>query len=196
MAKSERRSGGVAEERDRHVAEGIRCGSKSAFEELFRRYCDDLCLFAESYVSSAAIAEDLVHDVFCDVWDRRDRFHPKGTVRAYLFQAVKNGAYDHLKHRRVRRRWVEETIHEPVSRALETSHRAEYARLDAEVRRAVESLSERQQTVFRLARDHDLSYAEIALVLGISEKTVENHMGRALKQLRQSLTPILFFSLF
>jgi len=132
-----------------------------------------------------------VHDVFCDVWDRREDFQPAGTVRAYLFQAVRNKAYNQLKRQRVRREWKAEKKQEPRSVSSRASRAAEAAELEKAMERAVESLSERQRVVYRLGQEHGLSYAEIATVLDIAPKTVENHMGRALKRLREYLVPFL-----
>jgi RNA polymerase sigma-70 factor (ECF subfamily) len=176
---------------DQHLARQIQRGSKAAFETLFRRYCGELCVFAERYIGTPETAEDLVHDVFCDVWDRRALFHPAGTVRSYLFQAVRNKAYNRLKRRRVRREWRAEYEPEPPSASPRASHAAEYADLERAMERAVDRLSERQRAVYRLGQEHGLSYVEIAAVLDITPKTVENHMGRALKRLREHLVPFL-----
>lgn len=191
MSSSEMGDTQPRDEHDQRLVRRIRHGSKPAFEKLFRRYCDDLCVFAERYVSSSAVAEDLVHDVFCDVWNRRSDFHPEGTVKAYLFQAVRNKAYNQLKRRRVRREWQAEKKREVGSVVANAARSAENDDLKDALYRAVESLPERQRTVFSMAYHHDLSYAEIAAILGITRKTVENHMGRALKRLRDRLAPFL-----
>jgi RNA polymerase sigma-70 factor (ECF subfamily) len=176
---------------DRRIAGHIRHGREAAFETLFRRYCDALCTFAEGFVGASTIAEDLVHDVFCDIWDRRADFDPAGTVRAYLYRAVRNKALNKRERIRVRREWAAERKAEYTLSVTQAARGAEYRELQEAVERAMEQLTERQRTVFRLVRHEDLSYAEVAAVLDISEKTVENHMGRALKRLRTSLR-ILF----
>lgn len=188
-SENERRASEAAQ--DRQLVGRIRGGDKAAFEKLFRHYFADLCAFAERYVRSSAVAEDLVHDVFCDLWDRRDVFRPGGGVRAYLFQAVRNKAYNQLKRQRVRRDWRTEQKQEEVPVAADAAESTERTDLKKAMDRAIEDLSERQQVVFQMAHYHDLTYAEIATVLDISPKTVENHMGRALKRLRERLAPFL-----
>jgi RNA polymerase sigma-70 factor (ECF subfamily) len=59
-------------QRDRQWADRIRAGDREAFERLFRAYADALCTFAAQHVDDEALAEDLVQDVFCDLWDRRE----------------------------------------------------------------------------------------------------------------------------
>ncbi len=179
---------------DRRIAERIRQGSEAAFETLFRRYCDPLCAFAEGFVEASPIAEDLVHDVFCDIWDRRVDFKPKGTVRAYLYRAVRNKALNKIEHLRVRREWVAEKKSDLTLSSMEAARAAEYHELQEAVQHAIEELTKRQRTVYQLVRHQNLSYAEVAMVLDISEKTVENHMGRALKRLRASLTTLFSMS--
>jgi RNA polymerase sigma-70 factor (ECF subfamily) len=179
---------------DWRIAERIRQGSEAAFETLFRRYCDPLCTFAEGFVETAPVAEDLVHDVFCDIWDRRADFEPKGAVKAYLYRAVRNKALNTIERRRVRREWVTEKKYDLTPSSMEATRAAEYRELQEAVKHAIVELTERQRTVYRLVRHQHLSYAEVATVLDISEKTVENHMGRALKRLRASLTTLFSMS--
>lgn len=179
------------ESSDRQIVELIRQGSESAFEELFRAYCEPLCTFAEGYVRSSDLAEDLVHEVFCDVWDRRMDFLPRSPLNSYLFRAVRNKALNWLKHRRVQRRWQADVKQESAPVSTDAAGGTEYAELRDAVVEAIDGLSERQRAVFLMARHHDLTYAEIGAILGISRKSVENHMGRALRQLREHLSAFL-----
>lgn len=174
-----------------HIAARIRQGSASAFEALFRAHADALCAFAESYVHSQQVAEDLVHDVFCDIWDRHAAFAPQGTVKSYLYRAVRNKALNWLKHQRVQRRWATEQEHAPPPEGDKPSSSTEYDELRGLVAQAIARLSERQQQVYLMARHQDLSYAEIAEILDISPKSVENHMGHALRRLREYLKAFL-----
>lgn len=166
----------------------IRKGDERAFEVLFQEHSEELCEFAYSFVQSPEVAEDLVHDVFCDIWDRRDDLTPPGTVKAYLFRAVRNKALNWLKAQRVRKEWKTEKKHEDVKSFESTSAAAECEDLKEALRQAIEELPERRRLVYRMVRNRNMSYAEVAAALDITRKTVENQMGRALKHLRERLS--------
>jgi RNA polymerase sigma-70 factor (ECF subfamily) len=176
------------EQRDRQWVREIRKSDRKAFEQLFRAYVDPLYAFAAEHVEDQSAAEDIVQDVFCDLWERRADWEPDGTVKAYLYRAVRNTALDRLDRRQVREDWKEEEKEE--GRPRFGTGPADALRQD-ELRRAledaVEDLPSQQKLVYRLAHRHGLSYREIASALGIARKTVENHMGRALRSLRSQL---------
>jgi len=176
---------------EEEMVERIREGDERAFEVLFREHSEDLCEFACSFVESPEVAEDLVHDVFCDVWDRRNDLDPSGTVKAYLFQAVRNKALNWLKAQRVRDEWKTEKKHKDTESFERASAAAEYNDLEEALRQAVEELPERQRLVYKMVRNRDMSYAEVAAALDITKKTVENQMGRALKHLHERLSLLL-----
>src|SRR5689334_20398964 len=87
-------------ERERALAVRIRAGDEAAFTALFRSYYPGLCTYVYAYVRSGALAEELVMDVFRKVWEGRERWVLRSTVRAYLFSAAHHAAIGHLRHRR------------------------------------------------------------------------------------------------
>ena len=164
----------------------LRRDDRAAFEGLFRAYSAALCTFAWGYVRSLEVAEGIVQDVFLKLWKGRTSWDPACGVRAYLYAAVRNGALDHLKHRRVVERWAAEP--RPPSPAEPTpEEELQHKELEAAVQAATARLPERCRLVFTLSRQHGLTYAEIADVLGISPKTVEAQMRRAFALLKQAL---------
>jgi len=184
----------VEENQDRRWVKQVQKGDRRAFEKLFRAYVDQLYVFAAEHVDDKSAAEDIVQDVFCDLWERRSDWEPEGTVKAYLYRAVRNSALDHLDRRQVRDEWKEEEKHEDRPRfkigPADAVHQDE---LRQAMEEAVEDLPGQQRLVYRLAHRHGLSYREIASALGIARKTVENHMGRALQSLRSQLTEYASF---
>jgi RNA polymerase sigma-70 factor (ECF subfamily) len=176
------------DERDRQWAKQIQEGDRHAFEKLFHAYVDQLYAFAAEHVNQSA-AKDIVQEVFCDLWERRSDWEPSGTVKAYLYRAVRNTALDRLDHRQVREEWKEEEKKENRPRFdVGPADALQQEELRQAMRKAVEDLPGQQKLVYRLAHRHGLSYKEIASALGITRKTVENHMGRALQSLRSQLT--------
>jgi RNA polymerase sigma-70 factor, ECF subfamily len=171
----------------------IRSGDEAAFKALYDRYSDAMFAFAHSSLDSRAAAEDVVHDVFLAILRQRATWHVEGRLRAYLFRAVHNRVATLRRHLR-----VELSSHESIVRdagsPTEWIHRGSTAdalderELAAALERAVASLSPRTQQAYRLVREHRLSYAETAEVMGISVHTVEIHLIRALKALRDQLS--------
>ena len=187
-------AGEAQEERDRQWARQIRRNDRAAFEKLYHAYVEQLYTFAVEHVDEKSEAEDIVQDVFCDLWERRSSWQPQGTVKAYLYRAVRNTALDRLDHRQVREEWEEEEKQEDHLRfEIGPANDIHQDELRQAMEKAVEDLPEQQKLVYRLAHRHGLSYREIASALGIARKTVENHMGRALQSLRSQLTEYAAF---
>lgn len=174
-------------ERDQCWLREMCAGNEDAFEHLFLAYYEGLCRFATQYISSAEAVEDLVQDIFFRVWKRRHELDPEGNVRAYLYQATRNEALKHANRQRVRgRRGTEQELQDYPSQV--TPKRAVRQReIEAEVQKALNALPERRREIFLLSRRHGLTYAEIAVLLDISIKTVETQVGRALRFLEKRL---------
>jgi RNA polymerase sigma-70 factor, ECF subfamily len=167
----------------------IRDGDVRAFEQLFRAHYEPLCRFAHRYLLDAGLAEDLVQDLFAHLWAERARLELRGSVRAYLFSAVRNRALNLRKRQLVEHDWARDEALPDVRqlhRAPPSSdHALEVEERDAHLRSALESLPERCRMVMRLRWQEQMSHAEIATVMGISLKGVENQLARGLQALRQ-----------
>ena len=166
----------------------IRQGDVRAFENLYRRYYTDLTGFLLRYVRDGAIAEELYQDIFLQVWRRRQAWRPRGTVKSFLYRAARNRAIDHLRRQQRKLSWIE---HEQARLRHLDANQPDlelcYREFAEALEVAVAEMPERRRLVFVLSREHHLTYHEIADVLGISVKTVETQMGRALRVLRQVL---------
>jgi RNA polymerase sigma-70 factor (ECF subfamily) len=171
-------------------AGAVRAGDVVAFEHLFRALHPGLLRYVAHATGSRAVAEEIVQDVFVGIWRRRRTLDPARPVRAYVFRCARNAITNHGKRQRLDRRlraWLR-------SRPRRTATEQDFAATDElaqALSMAVRSLPPRCREVFTLSRDGQLSYAEIADTLGLSTKTVENHMGRALQRLREALRPFL-----
>ena len=165
-------------------------GDRDAFEILFREHYAALVRFAEGLLRSSDVAEDVVQDVMLNVWRQRETLRVEDSVRAYLFRSVRNRALNHVRNQRVRRDAIPHLASESRPTAGVDSTLVE-EELASAIRDAVAALPPRCREVFELSRGQGLRYAEIAGVLGISIKTVETQMGRALKSLRERLAGFL-----
>jgi RNA polymerase sigma-70 factor (ECF subfamily) len=161
--------------------ERLRQGDEAAFESLFRAFAPGLCAFVARYVDSQAVAEEIVQDLFLTIWRRRADLVVEQSVATYLFTAARNRAVNHLRHERVARRW-EGSI---VGRIESPGASAESELLEMlDLQDGIERLPARCRLIFTLSRQQGMTYAQIAESLGLSVKTVEVQMGRALRALR------------
>ncbi|MBN2776839.1 MAG: RNA polymerase sigma-70 factor [Bacteroidales bacterium] len=179
---------------DKYLFERIKAGSKTEFDTLFRFYYEDLCRFAVFLSCSAEDAEEIVQDVFYKLWVKRQSIEIKISAKAYLFTAVRNTVYNIHKHEKIKKKYIEETRLENSIVDPEESNANEeiYKRIDS----VIDLMPEKRREVFRLSKVEGLKYKEIAEKLNISTKTVENHMGEALKFLRANLNKTELILLF
>jgi RNA polymerase sigma-70 factor (ECF subfamily) len=173
---------------DAELVRRIRGGDERALEEVFRTHYAGMCLFVRRFVHAPDVAEELVQDVFFKLWAKRDGLSDIDALKTYLFRAARNTALNHLRRRKLEQNWEEREGQrgEPV-----TSGGTDDDTTSDEVQRAVSAaiarLPERCREIFLMSREGGLTYGEIAAALGISIKTVETQMGRALKSLRVAL---------
>jgi RNA polymerase sigma-70 factor (ECF subfamily) len=172
------------------LTDRLRRGDEAAFDAIFRAWYPSLVRAAESLVRSRAVAEEIVQDVMLELWKRRETLDANTSAQAYLFQSTRNRSLNHLRHERVERQ-----AEPQLSRSEAVDAPADSLMVEREIhqamRRAVEGLPQRCREVFELSRTHGLKYAEIAQTLGISIKTVEAQMCKALRVMREELAPWL-----
>ncbi len=169
----------------------IKDGDKAGFEKLYRFYYPKLIKFALRYNSSKPIAEDLVHEVFHNVWKNRQRIKENGKLRAYLFTAVRNQSIKHMN--RKKREDYSQMEDMTIFKSKETSPVEQLGGKEFEqaVNEAIDELPKKRREVFLMSREDDLTYREIAEVLEISIKTVETQISRSLRHLRDKLAQFL-----
>ena len=175
---------------DSELLERLRRGDTSAFDTIFRTWYGPLVGTAERMLRGRAVAEELVQDVMLELWRRRETLAADGSAQAYLFQATRNRVLNHLRHLRIEQR-SEPEIRGESSSSPRADSALVHEELDVAVQKAVQALPDRCREVFELSRVHGPKYAEIAKTLGISVKTVEAQMGKALRTLRERLAPWL-----
>ncbi|MBK9074457.1 MAG: RNA polymerase sigma-70 factor [Flavobacteriales bacterium] len=164
----------------------IAAGDHGAFELVFREHYRPLCAFARQYVRDGASAEELVQDLFYRLWQDRERTSITTSLKSYLFTAVRNRCLNAVKQQGRLRAITEHDDH-----AVETADPLEGMERGARIQAAIEALPEERRKIFLLSRHDGLKYQEIADRLGLSVKTVENQIGRALKTLREDLADLL-----
>lgn len=175
----------------------LKTSDRQAFEKLFRLLREGLVRYVQSMVGYDTVAHDLVQDVFVYLWGLRESLDPAQPIKAYLYRIARNRAYRFLRDERThaeKHAWIKQQAPDGL---FDTEAMA--AQFDADVlaqrlRAWIGELPERQREALLLSRFHALSHREIADVMGISPRTVNNHIMRALEHLQgriQSFEPTL-----
>lgn len=171
---------------DRALLDRLRASDQSAFDAIFRAHYASLVGFAQGVLHDRSAAEDAAQEVMLELWRRREDLAIQESLRAYLLRATRNRALNQIRHAKVEQRAEPHLIGEETVNATGASQVVAGELRDA-LREAVSELPPACRQVFELSRGHGLKYAEIASTLGISVKTVESQMGKALRHLRSRL---------
>jgi len=173
--------------------------SKDSFEAMFRKEFKNLVVFSLKYVKDIETARSVVQDCFIYVWEKRESMDEDKNLKSYITTMVYNRSLNYLRdHKKFDRNILEfEGLMDENSHLADTGIIAK--ELKGEIQNAISSLPEKCREVFLLSRQQNMKYQQIADHLGISVKTVENQMGKALKILREHLgpyLPVLLLSMF
>ena len=171
---------------DTELLQKIKDGDKGAFELLFKQYYRMLVLFAAKYLRSIEDAEELVQQVFVSFWEKAQNTYITISLKAYLYRWTANSCINRLKHLKIKDKYTQYAMSE-IENAFDDNLSFIEPDLEADIRKAIESLPEKCREIFIRSRFDNKKNSEIAAELGISEKTVENQMTIALKKLRAEL---------
>jgi len=171
---------------ERALLDRLRSGDQAAFDSIFRDHYPHLVTFGQSLLRDRAAAEDVAQEVMLELWRRREDIVIQESLRAYLLRATRNRSLNQLRHANVARRAEPQLVGEESISAAGAS-KLVAAELREALTAVVAELPPGCREVFQLSRGQGLRYAEIASTLGISVKTVESQMGKALRHLRTRL---------
>lgn len=163
----------------------IKADDQDAFDVLFRKYYKYLVVTAYHYVKDDHQAKDMVQDVFCDFWQRRDQIEI-ANPKAFLRRAIVNKCLASIR-KNSRISYGEDTIAPDYAAKKYVDESVDFNEVNTLIQDTVNQLPERCREVFKLSRFEQLSHKEIAERLNISVKTIENQMTKALKTLRNKL---------
>ncbi|UYQ92054.1 RNA polymerase sigma-70 factor [Chitinophaga horti] len=158
------------------------------FEQIFKEHHPHCLSFAIHYTGDPLEGEEIVQLVFTQLWEKRAAIAITGSVKSYLFTAIRNTAISQWRKQQVRS--GKETDF-GLSQSTASDNVIQARELERMLHQALQKLPERCREVFVLSRQQHLKYAEIATVMDISVKTVENQMGKALKILHGELKEYL-----
>jgi RNA polymerase sigma-70 factor (family 1) len=186
---------------DEELMQEIKADNMFAFDVLYKKYSKKLYKFGYSILKSKEETENLIQDVYLNLWENRHKVEKDSSVKSYVFTITYNSAISVIRKKAKESQFVDylkslQQINiEPVNVELE------YNELTKKLDEIVKALPQRQKEVYLMHKVDGLKYSEIAERLHISVNTIENHMSRALKTIRKklgnySLIAILFWNLF
>jgi RNA polymerase sigma-70 factor (family 1) len=169
----------------------LRQDQLSAFRELYVRHWKKLYADAYKRLKNRELAEEIVQEVFSNLWIKRARLQINTTLGGYLYSAVSHQIIDQYRKEVVRSKYKEafKIVHSEVDNSTEDEIMLK--ELTVTIENEVSQLPDKCRSVYELSRKEHKSNKEIALQLSISEKTVENHLTNALRRLRHGLSHYL-----
>ena len=174
-------------------------GEKCAFEALFRLYYTKLVNISKGYLVYQQEAESIVQNVFLKLWENKASLGEVSNINSYLYTMTKNLCLDQLKHEKIKKNYIDNSYRirseiqykfiqdEAASLLLENE-------LESKIIQSIELLPEKCKNIFKKSRLEGLKRSEIASEMGISHKTVDNHMASALRHMRFHLREFISLS--
>lgn len=176
---------------ENQLLDTLKAGDITAFEMIFRTYYQPLCNYAYTFVQDKDEAEEIVQTTFLAVWEKKEVLEIRSTIRPYLYAMVRNACLNVIKHAKIKQQHAAVELAMGEHSVESVSRTVMAGELERRIHEAMEVLPEQCRLVFKLSRFEELKYQEIADQLNISVKTVENHMGKALKIMREQLRDYL-----
>lgn len=171
------------------------CLNRSEFETLFNDHYSRLCSYAYNFLKEEEGSEEVVQEVFFKLWINRTDIQIQSSMESYLYRSVRNASLNLIKHISIREKYKEHNQKEIEYAENIDKDPMNASELELKIRASIDLLPEQRRKIFLLSRYEQLKYKEIAEQLGISVKTVENQMGKALQFLRNELVdylPLIF----
>ncbi len=163
----------------------------AAFEQLFKAHFKALHAYASVMLHHDSHAEEIVQSMFLKLWEKREILSIQTSLKAYLYKCVYNDCLNYLRHKKIELKYQDHAVFTMNDQAGRTSDKLELDELQGRLKEALNDLPEQCRTIFQMSRFEELKYREIADQLGLSVKTIENQMGKALKILRLKLVDFL-----
>lgn len=170
-------------------------GDAAAYTVVYNRYFNELYIHAYARLRDKEEAQDVVHELFATLWNKRAELMFKSSLPAYLYTAVRNRILDVIAHQQVESRYVTSLQHFIEEGYCITDYQVRERQLAALIEKGISELPPKMRAIFELSRKHAMSHKEIAEQLNLSEQTVRTQVKNALRILRLKLGLMLFLSL-
>lgn len=173
----------------------IKSRDLSAFKELYYNTCHSLIQYSFHIIHDQQLAEEIVHDVFVNIWNNIEKIELSGSVKAYLYQAVHNYSINKIRHQKIARNAMQILVSDEAWLTLEelyctndyTIEKLEAMETEAQIFKILKEIPDQCREIFLLSRIENLSNKEIAEKLNISVSAVKTQIYRALEKIRIEL---------
>jgi RNA polymerase sigma-70 factor (family 1) len=184
------------EDNDLELIEGMKANRHQSYEALYNKYAGQLYIFTANKLHSKEVAEELVHDVFIRIWEKRAQINIQTNVAGYLFRMMRNEILQYLRGNKHKDLFIEEMITLEVRDNVQTDENIFLKEMETTLLTIIEGLPEKCRQIFIMSRENELTVKEIASQLNIADQTVKNQLTKALSVLRKELKHItyLFFT--
>lgn len=179
------------------LAQRLKSGDAKAFDFLMENFYQNLCTYSYSLIHDYAKAEDIVQNVFVDLWIKRENINPELSLKNYMYRSVHNGFIDQYRKNKPII-YVEKKYLEALDHVVEIEPEIMES-LKVKLQQEIGKLPKKCKQIFLLNKKEGLTQIEISEYLGVSTKTVEGHITRAFKILNKKLggdTGTILFLLF
>ncbi len=168
----------------KHLQVQVSNSNQRAFEDLYRLFFPRLYNFAMLYVHKKEAAEEIVNDVMVKIWEKKDALNAVENLETYLFVAVRNHSLNYLqKYSHLHIIAEPETGMAEVININNPQKDLEWKEISFKLSMAVEQMPDQQRTIFKLIKEEGFKYKQVAEILGLSARTVETQLYRAIKKL-------------
>lgn len=167
--------------------------NEAIFEQLYKKYFRELHAYAFSLLKDWDVAEEIVQTMFLKLWDKNETVQVRTSVKSYLYKSVYHSSLNYIRGQKVQLKYQHATMHSMTDHTDDADQKLTMRELELLLQNALSKLPEKCRAIFHLSRFEELKYQQIADQLNISIKTVETHMGKALKILRKEMKEFLPF---
>jgi RNA polymerase sigma-70 factor (ECF subfamily) len=172
---------------DVELVERLQNNEEGALTIIYKEYWEIMFLAAYNLVKDRSVCEDIVQEVFISLWQRREKLQIKVSLKSYLYTSTVYKVYDHFNKNK---KMAKDELFDNFENKIETSNpetKLMHQELIHYLDSIIETLPDKCKEVYKLSRENMLSNKEIAEQLNISQRTVEGHISKALKILKESL---------
>lgn len=162
-------------------------GNEKAFSELFSCYHNDVYAYSLSMLKNQVFAEEIVQDVFLNIWLHRDRLNPELSFKSYVFTITRNLTFNLISKIANNHKFKEEVFYNSQKSYSPVEDSIADADYDILKNKAIEQLPPKRRIIFEMSRNKEMSYEEISKELNISVSTVKGQMSKALAEIRTFL---------